>query len=492
MTAELIVEAEAMLAEAGALAALLSESTLPAWLQRRLCNCAYPLVTNSVYYRDGRFSINEGPTEMAGCYGTIDQRLAAHPATQLLFPELNATELTLFAENQAADGGINHDLGGGHLERGVHPQDWPDLTCSFIIQTARHAWSTGDAAFEAAMWPRARKALLKHAAWAEAGAGVAQVGDGLGTSYDGYHYVGTTGYMATLWLAALAVMAQWAGRRGDDALLARIPGWRDAAVARLDADLWNGAYYIAYGDQAGGRRESCHAGQLAGQVFAQLLAGDDVLPRARMQACLDGIFRLNGHARFAVPPDEVWPDGSSAVEFGWLPYVEGFMLTAAAALGDDRLPALWARMMAVVDGDGAHPCDTRLMYQPNGQLSWGAYYMTAPASWLVYDAWQDFFYSADDGVLRLRAGQPGRYPLVHPLFWAMAEVAEDGTVTLTVRRVFRDGLTVCALAAPAGQDIIQEEIKLPATFYQPGYHLSTLPDATPLNVGTVLRWRIDQ
>jgi hypothetical protein len=118
--------------------------------------------------------------------------------------------------------------------------------------------------------------------------------------------------------------------------------------------------------------------------------------------------------------------------------------------------------------------------------------MTAPASWLVYDAWQDFFYSADDGVLRLRAGQPGRYPLVHPLFWAMAEVAEDGTVTLTVRRVFRDGLTVCALAAPAGQDIIQEEIKLPATFYQPGYHLSTLPDATPLNVGTVLRWRIDQ
>jgi hypothetical protein len=330
----------------------------------------------------------------------------------------------------------------------VHAQDWPDLTCSFIIQTARHAWTTGNTAFEDAMWPRARKALLKHAAWAEEGHGVAQVGHGLGTSYDGYHYVGTTGYMATLWLAALAIMEKWAGRRGDAALLARIPGWRAAAIARLDADLWNGDYYIAYGEQDGVRRESCHAGQLAGEVYARLLAGVDVLPEARMRACLDAIFRLNGNARFAVPPDEVWANGESAVEFGWLPYIEGFMLTAAAALGDARVLPLWERMMAVVDGDGAHPCDTRLMYQPDGQLSWGAYYMTAPASWLVYDALLDFSYTPEDGALCLRAPGPGRYPLVHPLFWAIADVAEDGTVTLSVRRTFQAGLVLPQVVAP--------------------------------------------
>ncbi len=90
LLAALLAEAEEIFRESGALAAQLDDSTLPAWLKQRLSNCNYPLVTNSVLYRDGRFSINEGPTEMAGCYGTIDQRLAAHPATQLLFPQLNA------------------------------------------------------------------------------------------------------------------------------------------------------------------------------------------------------------------------------------------------------------------------------------------------------------------------------------------------------------------------------------------------------------------
>ncbi|OPZ88142.1 MAG: hypothetical protein BWY76_00102 [bacterium ADurb.Bin429] len=489
----LLAEADDILTEAGALAALMADSTLPDWLRRRLCNCAYPLVTNSVYYRDGRFSVNEGPTEMAGCYGTIDQRLAAHPATQLLFPQLNRTELTLFAENQGADGGINHDLGGGHLERGVHPQDWPDLTCSFIIQTARHAWTTGDTAFEDAMWPRARQALLKHAAWAEDGAGVAQVGsNGLGTSYDGYHYEGTTGYMATLWLAALAVMERWADRRGDSELLARIPGWRDAAIARLDADLWNGEYYIAYGSQDGARRESCHAGQLAGEVFARLLAGADVLPEARLRACLNAIFRLNGDNAFAVPPDEVWPDGTAAAAFGWLPYIEGFMLTVAAVLDDPRLLPLWERMMAAVDAEGGRPCDTRLMYQPDGSPSWGAYYMTAPASWLVYDALLDFSYTPGDGALRLRATRPGRWSLVHPLFWGLAEVAEDGTVTLMVRRVFQQDLAVVSLAVPAGAGLGYKGEKLSPAASRGQYCLYDLQDKVNLVDGVTLTWKIEQ
>ncbi len=75
---------------------------------------------------------------------TIDQRLGAHPATQLLFPQLNAVELGLFAANQDKDGAINHDLGGGHLDKGVASINWPDLCCSFVIQHARHAWTTGD------------------------------------------------------------------------------------------------------------------------------------------------------------------------------------------------------------------------------------------------------------------------------------------------------------------------------------------------------------
>lgn len=437
MLAALLAEADDILRESGALAEHLDDGTLPEWLRKRLSNCCYPLVTNSVHYRDGRFSINEGPTEMGGCYGTIDQRLAAHQATLLLLPELNAEELRLFAHVQAENGGINHDLGNGHLERKLGEMTWPDLTCSFIIQCARHAWSTGDNDFGQEMWPHARRALLRHAKWAEAGNGVAQVGKGLGTSYDSYEYCGTTGYMATLWLAALAVCRKWAKREADMALIEDIERWREAAVERLVNDLWNGRYFDAYGSPDGPRRETCHAGQLAGQVFARLLCGKDVLDEKYLSSAVAAMLDLNGSDRFAVPPDEVDPNGDAASDFGWLPYVEAFMLAAAASCDEERVMRIWRRMIEAADRDGSSPCDTRLMYRPlTGEPSWGAYYMTAPASWLVYEALLGFSYETEADIAMLEIRRPGRYPLVHPLFWGTADVAEDGQVTITLRREF--------------------------------------------------------
>ncbi len=490
IAALLLAEADDILREAGALAALLADSTLPAWLGRRLSNCTYPLVTNSVCYRDGRFSINEGPTEMAGCYGTIDQRLAAHPATQLLFPQLNALELGLFARIQGPDGSITHDLGGGNLERTGQVQMWPDIPCSFVIQTARHAWSTGDAAFERAMFPHAMQAMLQHAHHADAGGGVPQLGHGLGTSYDSYHYFGTTAYMGTLWLAALAIYEKWAHRLCETALLDRVPVWRAAAIARMEADLWNGRFYDAYGSVSGPHRDTCHGGQLAGEVYARLLAGADVLSDARMRSVLDALADLNGSTQFAIPPDEASPDGTSGADFGWLPYIEGFMLTAFATLDDARLWPIWERMVAAMDDGGRRPCDTRLMYRPDtGEPSWGSYYMTAPASWLVYDAARDFFFTPETGTLRLRATADGRFPLVHPSCWAVAEIA-GGAVTLTVTRTFTDGLTLKALELPAGAVATVNGAVLPA---QPGpgvYATATLPQPVDLTAGATVTWRV--
>ncbi len=451
----LFAQADTIFQEGAALRSLLAETDLPDWLQKRLCNCNYPLVTSSVFYRDGRFSINEGPTEMMGCYGTIDQRLGAHPGTQLFFPSLNRQELQEFADYQDDNGGINHDLGGGHLERGKREQPWPDLTCSFILQTARHAWSTAEAEFENEMWERAKRAMDRHAIWAEAGNGVAQVGKQtrLGTSYDGYHYEGTTPYMATLWIAALLVMREWAGRRGEDGLFPEIDKRIEAARQRMEADLWTGSYYRAYGSQDGPVNENAHAGMLAGEPYARMLAGADVLPGDRLDACTDALVRLNGSDRFRIPPDEVAPDGACEVEYGWLPYVECFGLAALAVRREERFFEVWQRVLAAMDGGGKHPCDTRLMYQPiSGLPSWGSYYMTAPASWIVYDAMIDFFYDA--GVRRLHLVPPksGRYPVVHPLFWGIASLdAADGSVALSVRRIFGDGTaSVDSLAVPHG------------------------------------------
>lgn len=491
MLAHLLKNADHIIKEAGALAELLEDSSLPAPLRSRLNNCNYPLVTNSVLYRDGRFSINEGPTEMAGCYGTIDQRLAAHPATQLLFPTLNKQELSEFAAIQGENGGIQHDLGAGHLERTPGDTMWPDLTCSFIIQTAKHAWMNGDTDFEKLMWPRAKRALMRHAEWAEEGKGVAQVGGGLGTSYDGYHYIGTTGYMATLWLAALAVAERWGARMNDNELQAKIPVWRRAALARLETDLWNGEHFIAYGNDQGVRRETCHAGQLAGQCYMRALTGQDVIPADKLLSCIDALMKYNGSENFALPADEVNPDGSSAVAFSWLPYVEGFMLSAVASRADTRLLPLWLRMIETVENNGKTPCDTRLMYRPEkGEPSWGSYYMTAPASWLVYEAMLDFRYLPETGLLRLRATIPGRYPLIHPLFWATVDIGNDHSVSLKIVRTFAEkSLQLAMLESDSGKSITMDGQLLHAQAGEGCYREHKLPEERLLFKGLTINWQ---
>ncbi|MCG3148686.1 MAG: hypothetical protein PCFJNLEI_02131 [Verrucomicrobiae bacterium] len=390
---------DTILAGAGALEALLRETDLPEWMWRRLLNCCYPLVTNSVFYRDGRFSINEGPTEMSGVYGTIDQRLAAHPATLLFFPELNKRELRQFAATMTANGEINHDLGAGHLESKQAGQQWPDIQCSFVIQCARHQWLTG---VEVVPWPTLRLALERHGQWADAGDGVAQLGHatGLGTSYDSYNYEGTTAYIGTLWIAALLVGRKLAREHNDAEFAGQCDRWIVAAQRKLDTDLWNGRFYRAFPGN-----ENCHAGMLAGELYARLLTGEDVLPRERLRACANALLELHGSDRFAVPPDEVAADGSGGSLYGWLPYIEAFCLAPCALLGHPRALPVWQR---VVEALQHFPCDTRLMYRPQtGAPSWGAYYMTAPASWLVYEALHEQLH--------------GRYAVIHPKFWAIGQ-----------------------------------------------------------------------
>ena len=418
-----------ILAGAAALPELLHDSDLPGWMASRLANCCYPLVTNSVLLRDGRFSINEGPTEMSGCYGTIDQRLAAHPATLLLFPELNRRELQQFANVMTVDGEINHDLGHGNLERGPNRQNWPDLTSSLVLQSARQAWLNADTEFATAIWPKLKLAIERAGRWADAGNGVAQLGraTGLGTSYDSYHYEGTTAYIATLWIATLQVARVWVGQLGEADFVARLDRWQAAAQQKLDADLWNGKFYRAFPGN-----ENCHAGMLAGEFYANTLAGQHVVPDDKRHACVAAMLALQGSEQFAVPPDEVAPDGGAGSLYGWLPYIEAFCLAPCALAKYPRTLAVWERTVRAL---AQWPCDTRLMYRPQtGAPSWGAFYMTAPASWLVYEALIGFHYNAVTGQLRLDPQVEGRFPVVHPLFWGVGEKKGERVTLRIVRR----------------------------------------------------------
>ena len=294
-------------------------------------------------------------------------------------------------------------------------------------------------------------------------------------------------------LATLAICREWTTRQGDNSLLADLANWEKVALGRLEQDLWNGRYYRAYGSQNGRLNDNCHAGMLAGEYYARLLAGRDILPADRLEACATAWFELNGHDQFQIPPDEVGPDGGAGSEYGWLPYVESFGLAPLAVLRHPRVLPVWQRMVWHMAENGRRPCDTRLMYQPvTGEISWGSYYMTAPACWLVYDALLDFAFDAGPGVFRLAPQFDGRFALVHPRFWATGTQTtgqDGGTLTVEIVRVFGDGpLQIRALetihpATPTGPLAAGPATREGAYARQPLQPIN-------LTVGTTLTWHV--
>ncbi|HEY3416757.1 MAG TPA: GH116 family glycosyl-hydrolase, partial [Armatimonadota bacterium] len=194
---------------------LLASSSLPGWLSRSLCNDAYTFSTVTWLTKDGRFAVNEGPSHMFGCMGTLDQKLYGSHYYSLFFPELDRTELLGFARAQAENGGIQHDLGYGHLEQTGRGHGWPDLSSSLTLLSLKHYQLTGDQAYIDEVYPCLVKALLTYQLGLDTdGDGIANI-SGVGNTFDAEKYEGTSSYLATLWLAALKALEELARRRGD-------------------------------------------------------------------------------------------------------------------------------------------------------------------------------------------------------------------------------------------------------------------------------------
>ena len=64
----------------------LTNSSLPPRFALALCNDLFPLVSNTWYTRAGLYAMNEAPTDMNGCLGTLDQRAPGGSGDCCLFP----------------------------------------------------------------------------------------------------------------------------------------------------------------------------------------------------------------------------------------------------------------------------------------------------------------------------------------------------------------------------------------------------------------------
>ena len=448
--------------EAGEVPALLAESSLPGWLAQSLANDAYVFSTCCWLTRDGRFSVNESPANMFGCMGTLDQKLYGSHYYSLFYPECDMSELLQFARAQAEDGGIQHDLGSGHLDQTGRPSGWPDLSSSLVIQTLKLYQLTGDQAFLDEMYPHCVKALLEYQLGMDSdGDGIANI-SGVGNTFDSEKFEGTSAYIATVWLAALRSLEELARRKGDEATRAQAAELFLRARESAIRELWNGRWFANYYDiNRDLRNPNSHFSQLAGEFYSLLLGLGPCYGEEYTLSAQRAVLGLNYHPRLVLPTNEATPEGRRPHQdiHGWLPHARVYMggLSFLLDMPEEGLTALERMDRALREVNHDNRWDQRLFYEPEtGEEHWGTQYMTAPATWYCYSALLGVLWDKPEGVLTMtphlpESLRPFAGPVFLPEIWLWLTVSEDGR-NIALRRIksFTPSLPVCRLRLPEG------------------------------------------
>lgn len=446
------------------------QSSLPDWLGRMLINSLYVLSPGTLWAQDGRFSLMETP--YGPMMGTLDQRFYASIGTALFFPELERTELSLFAETKhpADRGRVFHDLGNLRFndpKTGTTAKKWTDLNPKFVLMALRNYQWTNDRAEIERLWPAITEMMAYSRSQDTDGDGLPN-NDDRSTTYDDWAFFGANSYSASLWLGALHAFRKLAS------LLNREEDWLpyipvlELATGEFEARLWNESlgYYRLYNDDrnavftaealpdAGGNltqadaavnqgavpltaqrdhpevNDDCHDGQLAGQWYADLLGLGSLVNPVRIRSAVQQIYRrnatahgvrkgVNPHGGEAVnPPSSCW---WSEAGHCWPGYEVGHYAALAIYHGEvvDALTTVERLYRDIHEERGlAWNQPLRWNVESGYTYGWGCdRYMNSPAAWFVYLALAGLVLNRPEQEIGLRPRLlPGHTQLDLPLF----------------------------------------------------------------------------
>jgi len=450
------VNAERLWAETDEWRQPVLRSSLPRWLKVKLLNDAFTMYAATVLTRDGRFSVLESPIDMGGALGTMDQRMAAHAVYTQMFPELDESELRLFAACQRADGRITHFCGNvheviGRPDVGYGITDWPDLSCSFIMQSLKLAFWRGDIGLLRDFWPSIRRALE----WLQAADTDGDLIPEGGSTYD-YEQLpkGAFVYSASAYLGALLAGEKAAQVLGDSEAAQEYRRRFQAVQRSVMSRLWNGEYFRKWAAPGGSRIENSFIAALAGDWLARLCGLQDTLPPGIAEAECRQLIARHMQPFYPVPPMEVTPEGFLATHACFFlqhePYLgceliyRGFVSEGLEVL-QRNYQTVW-----VLNRD---PWHQRLAYDaPSGFGGGLRSYMTCPTSWHVLNALTGASVNLVEGTLYLSPRLAAEHDSLHvPVYmgewWGWVDWVPGQNLSLTVTKVFRPGLVVRAVAA---------------------------------------------
>lgn len=412
-----------------------------------LCiNNTFPVFSNSWYTKGFDFSINESPTDMAGCMGTIDQRSATVNFYATFFPGLNASELRLFKKHQVSDdspirfgthwanggfnhrldriGAIPHDVGWDDLEgtRNHGPNwltlHWPDTNSVYVLQVYHHYITTGDENFLKEFYSSVKRCLEFIARLDLDGDGIPDLWGKGSTTFDTSEHAqfGASSFVASVWIAALEAGKKMAQKFKDIEFVNWIEKNLVKARQTYENELWDEelGYFIFWRKNRVEKSESCFFAQLAGEWFAQLLFLPSVASEGKIKSALLKIYKNNVEPTPGVPANEVAPNGKRS--YGWFGYALSYLASLLIYKGFykegwevlKRIYRAWKKDAAL--------WDTPIMWGGDGGKNmkpyWGKWYMSSLAPWAFLQAVSGITYSIPDKSIKIF---PGYYQNGEPI-----------------------------------------------------------------------------
>ena len=472
------------------------ETTLPATVREAAMANLSTLATPTCFRTaDGVFHGFEGSNDQRGCcFGSCTHVWNYEAATAHVFPELSRSmrEASFgFATNADGRMDFRHLLPYGEQNWGFAAADGQ---MGQIVKLYLDWSMLGDDTWLRAQWPSARRAL--EFAWVPGGWDANKDGVMEGVQHNTYdvEFYGPNPLCGVIYLAALRASEEMARALGDVAFADVCHGLFKSGSAWIDANLFNGEYYIQKVAPAARDKvaaglivgmgaadsvhpdfqlgEGCLVDQLLGQFYAHMAGLGPLLSEKNIDAALDSIYRYNYKRNLyqheSVQRVYALNDEAALVicDYGKgrrpeipFPYfaevMTGFEYAAAILMmyhgQEARGVELIGNIRRRYDGERRNPWN---------EAECGHHYARAMASWAAIPALSGFRYHAPQGALVV---QPRGNVTNFRSFWSTG--AAWGTFTHTAGKTFQltvlyGTLKLSSVTVPWKKAVLKNELHL--------------------------------
>jgi uncharacterized protein (DUF608 family) len=396
-------------------------STLPPEVIDAVSSQASTLRTNTVLVGEGMVPLAfEGCGDDSGCCPMNCTHVYNYEqAMAQLYPSLERRVREIDLINNLRPDGYMSFRTATPLQTGAYTKrPAADGQMGAILKLYREWIACGDDDWLRKLWPAAKRAL--EFAWVEWDKDRDGVMEGEQHNTYDVQFFGPNSMVGSLYLGALAAAVRMARHLGDTPAADTYERVLRNGMARLDALLWNGEYYVQKVDDS--RQEAAHwqfgegclSDQLLGQWLAELTDLGKLLPADHIRKCLAAIYRYNFHENLRDVPSAQrvyalngeqglvvcsWPRGKRpTIPFGYCDEVwTGVEYQVAAHMMFEGMVEQGVRIVRAVRDrhNGA-------IRNPWDEVECGHHYARAMASWSLLTALSGCVWSAPTKELRFR------------------------------------------------------------------------------------------